>query len=88
MNAIVVRVTIKNREKAEGLLKEQIVPNISQSPGFVAGYWTNPGGDKGAAMIVFESEEAATNVAETIRQAPNEHITFDSIEIAEVVAHA
>ena len=88
MHAIVVRVTVSDREAAEGMLKKQIVPNISQSPGFVAGYWTNPGGDQGAAMIVFESEEAATNVAEMIRQAPNEHVTFDSVEIAEVTAHA
>lgn len=88
MHAIVVRVTIDDREQAEKFLKEQVVPNVSQAPGFVAGYWTNVGGDKGASMIVFESEEAANAVVERIRQAPAEHVAFDSIEVAEVVAHA
>jgi hypothetical protein len=88
MHAIVIRVTINDREKAEGLLKEQVVPNVSQAPGFVAGYWTNLGGDNGASMIVFESEDAAKAVAETLRQAPAEFVTFDSLDVAEVIAHA
>jgi hypothetical protein len=88
MHALVIRVTINDRESAEAFLKEQIVPSVSQTPGFVAGYWTNIGGDKGASMIVFESEEAAAGVVERIRQAAAEFVTFDSIDVAEVVAHA
>jgi hypothetical protein len=88
MHALVIRVTIHDREKAEEFLKEQVVPNVSQAPGFVAGYWTHPGEGKGASMIVFESEEAAAGVEERIRQAPAEFVTFDSIEVAEVIAHA
>ncbi len=88
MHAIAIRVTLKDREKAEAKLREEIVPKVSGAPDFVAGYWTNPGGDKGIAMIVFESEEAATNVMNMIRETPNEYVTFDGIEIAEVIAHA
>lgn len=88
MHAVVIRVTIKDREAAEGMLREQIVPTVSQAPGFVAGYWTNAGGDQGRAMIVFESEDAATGAAERIGETPAEFVAFDSIEVAEVVAHA
>ena len=68
MHAIVVRVEIKDREAAEAFLKDQIVPMVSQAPGFVAGYWTNVGGDHGASMMVFESEDAANGVAERVRE--------------------
>jgi hypothetical protein len=88
MHAVVIRVTIKDREKAEEFLKAQIVPSVSQSPGFVAGYWTHVGEGKGASMIVFESEDAANGVVERIRQAPAEFVSFDSIDVGEVVASA
>jgi hypothetical protein len=88
MYALVIRVSIPDREKAEAFLKDQVVPRVSQAPGFVAGYWAHPGEGRGASMIVFESEDAAKAVAEQIQQAPPELVTFDSIEVAEVVAHA
>ena len=40
MHAVVVRVNIGDSETAEQGLREQVVPRISQVPGFVAGYWT------------------------------------------------
>lgn len=88
MHAIVIRVTVKDRESAERMLNEQVVPTVSQAPGFVTGYWTNLGGDQGASMIVFESEAAAADVVKRIRETPAEFVTFDSIDIAEVIAHA
>ena len=88
MHAVVARASIENRESAERTLKEQIVPMVSELPGFVAGYWTNVGGDQGRSMVVFESEDAAEGVVQRLRDAPPEFVTFDSIEVAEVVAHA
>jgi hypothetical protein len=40
MYAVVVRVNIKdNSGAAETRLREEVVPRVSQAPGFVAGYW-------------------------------------------------
>jgi hypothetical protein len=40
MHAVVVNVTINDDERALSELRENIVPNVSQIPGFVTGYWT------------------------------------------------
>jgi hypothetical protein len=88
MHALLFSVTIKDREQAEKFLKEQLVPGISQAPGFVAGYWTNVGGDQGRAIVVFESEDAAKSVMEQGPRPPEENVTVDSVDLAEVVAHA
>ncbi len=42
------------------VLRERIVPGVSRSPGFVAGYWTHDrSSGKDHTTIVFEGEEAA-----------------------------
>ena len=87
MHAVIVHVTIHDPETASRTLKEQIVPQVSQAPGFVAGYWCAAGSDKGLSLIVLESEDAARAVAERA-QAPGDFITFDSVEVGEIVAHA
>jgi heme-degrading monooxygenase HmoA len=88
MHALVIRVSIADREKAEEFLKAQVVPNVSQAPGFVAGYWAHLGDDKGASMIVFESEDAAKAVEGRLREPPPEFVTFESTDVGEVVASA
>lgn len=89
MHAVVVNVTIKDVEAATAYLREQIVPQVAQAPGLVNAYWAGAGSN-GGAMIVFESEDAANAMAESIRgdeQAPEAAATIDSIEVREVVAH-
>jgi hypothetical protein len=89
MNAVVVRVTVNEPETATNNLREQVVPRVSQAPGFVAGYWTRrEGTDTGLAMILFESEDAATSASEQIQSAPTEGVTIDDVEVREVVEHA
>ncbi len=89
MHAMVFRVTIEaDREEAENVLREQLVPAMSQAPGFVAGYWVNVGGDQGRSMVVFESEEAAQRAAEQVGGPPEGVASVDSFETGEVVAHA
>ncbi len=88
MHAVMFRVTIHDREQAETFLKEQIVPGASQAPGFVAGYWTNVEGNQGASMVVYESEEAARQVADQVERPPADVVTIESVEVGEVVAHA
>ena len=89
MHVAVVSVTINNPEEAVNYLRSEIVPHVSQVPGFVTGHWYGDGQTKGQATIVFESEENANGFAEMLRaqEGPN-HATVDSVEIHEVVANA
>jgi hypothetical protein len=87
MHAVVVRVTIKDPEAATAVLREEVVPQVSQAPGFVAGYWTREG-NGGLSMIVFESEEAARTASERIPSGMPEGVELEGIEVREVVANA
>jgi len=87
MHAVVVNVTISDSESSEGVLREQVVPRVSQLPGFVAGYWTRKD-SSGISMVVFESEENASGAAEIVPNVVPEGVTLDSVEVREVVASA
>lgn len=87
MHAVVVRVTISDADVAEKHLREQVVPGVSQAPGFVAGYWTRKD-DSGLGMVVFESEDAATDMAERVPSMVPDVVTLQDTEVREVVAHA
>jgi len=88
MHAVVVRVTINDFEAGLANLRDEVVPRVSQAPGFVAGYWLRPVDDQGLGVIVFEAEEAAKNVAEQVQAPPDNAVTLESVEVREVVAHA
>jgi hypothetical protein len=62
MHAVVVNVTINDREAAESELRDQLVPWASQTPGFVTGYWTIKD-NTGLTMIMYESEDAANHMS-------------------------
>lgn len=87
MYAVVVRVTVNELERAQEELNNQVVPNVSKAPGFVAGYWTRSG-NEGLSMVIFESEEAARQMADRVPQTVPEFVTFESAEVREVVASA
>lgn len=87
MYSVVTHANIHDREAATQALQEQIIPRVSQAPGFVAGYWNALGPDKGVSVVVFESEDQARAAADQI-QPPGDFVSFDSVEVAEVVAHA
>jgi len=87
MHAVVVRVSIKDVEDATRALEEQVVPAVSQAPGFVAGYWTRKD-NGGLSMIVFESEDAARTASERIRDGVPDSVDLDGVEVREVVANA
>lgn len=87
MHAVVVRVTINDTESAEKALREEVVPRVSQAPGFVSGSWTRKD-DNGLSMIIFESEDAAKQASERIQQNMPGAVTLDGVEIREVVAQA
>jgi hypothetical protein len=87
MHAVVVRVTINDQDAADAALREQVVPGVSQAPGFVAGYWTRKD-NTGLSMLVFESEEAASATSERIASLVPDTVTLDGVEVREVVANA
>jgi hypothetical protein len=87
MHAVVVRVTVNDPDGAQQRLKEEVVPRASNAPGFQAGYWTREG-QSGLSMIVFDSEENARAAAERIPASVPEGVTFEGIEVREVVASA
>ena len=90
MHAVVVRVNIDDLERGRAFLTEQVVPRVSQAPGFVAGYWTGSGDNSnGLSMMVFESEDAASEVAKMVEsQGAGEGVTLQGTEVREVVASA
>lgn len=87
MHAVVVNVTVHDREAATRALKDQVVPRASQARGFVAGYWVALPNGKGSSVVVFDSQDAARTVAEEL-QPTGDFVTLDSVEVAEVVASA
>lgn len=87
MHAVVVDVTVNDREASVATLREQVVPMVSSVPGFVAGYWMEAGPSNGHSIAVFESEDAARAVAGRV-EAPDGNVTIDNVEVREVVAHA
>ena len=87
MHAVIVRVTISDPEAAERDLREQVVPRASRSPGFVNGYWTRKD-NTGLSMILFESEDTATELSKRIPSMVPEHVTLEGVEVREVVAQA
>ena len=86
MHAVVVNVTIHDREAATTALRDQVVAQVSGAPGFVAGYWVDLGGNRGTSVVAFESEDAARAAAQV--QPPGDFVTLDSVEVGEVVANA
>jgi hypothetical protein len=87
VHAVVVTVSISDHEVAEGHLREQVVPGVSQAPGFVAGYWTRKD-DSGLGIVVFESEDAARAMSERVPSMAPDVVTIEDIDVREVVAHA
>ena len=87
MHAVVVQVTVNDAEAATAFLNDELVPRVSQAPGFVAGYWVRLG-DNGRSIVVFESEDAANAALENVNRQPGDFVTVESAEVGEVVASA
>lgn len=86
MHAVVVKVRITDTGSAESALREQVVPRVSQAPGFVAGYWTRKD-NTGLSIVIFESEETADSVSEQVKSMAPEGVSVEDVEVREVVAH-
>ena len=87
MRAVVVNVTINDPEAAEHALHEQLVPRVSQLPGFVTGYWTIKD-NTGLTMLIFETEDAANRMSQQAHATVPPAMTLDKVEVREIAAHA
>jgi hypothetical protein len=87
MHAVVVRVNVPDPENSQEELKTRVVPAVSQSPGFVAGYWTLKD-NKGLSMTVYESEDAARQASERVGERLPQGVELQDVEVREVVANA
>jgi hypothetical protein len=87
VHAVVVNLTISDREAAERALHEQLVPRVSGAAAFVAGYWTIKD-NSALSIFVFETEEAANRMSEQAAAGVPSGVVLDGIEVREVVAHA
>lgn len=90
MHAVVTNVTVNDEATGTARLRDEIVPQLSSAPGFIAGYWVRLSGGKGTSIVSFESEGAAQTMVDMIRARPtvDDSVTIDTIEIGEVVASA
>jgi hypothetical protein len=87
MHAVIVNVTITDPETAAHALREQLVPRVSQLPGFVTGYWTIKD-NTGLTMLIFDSEAAANAMSEMAKATVPDAMTLEDVEVREVAAHA
>ena len=87
MYAVVVNVSITDVQEAQLELREQVVPMVSQVPGFVSGVWTENGEGTGHSVVVLESEDAANAMAQQVRSA-SMSVTVDDVSVHEVFARA
>ena len=88
MHAVVTSLTVNDPEAARSQMRENVVPGVSRTPGFVAGYWTGGGDGGGLSFVVFESEEAAKSLSDRVPSLLTDAVTIKNIEVREVVAHA
>jgi hypothetical protein len=87
MHAVVVRVTIKEQEAATNYLRSEVVPRVSQAPGFTHGYWTQKD-NTGLAMILFEAEDNAQAASQQVPNLIPDSVSLEGVEVREVVAQA
>jgi hypothetical protein len=89
VHAVIVRVTIRDREAAQQRLDQDVVPQVSQAPGFQAGYWTWKD-NTGLSMVIVDSEDAANQIADRAREMVGsiDAVSLEDVEVREIVAHA
>jgi hypothetical protein len=89
VHAIVVTVKIEPGHDVEAAeqLQTNVLPQVKATPGVVSAYWLAPVEGRGLSLVLLENEEAARSAAAMIPNAPRpDFVSFDSIEVREVVA--
>jgi hypothetical protein len=86
MYAALATVSITDYEHARRLLHDDVLPTITDVPGFVSGHWLAPVDGRGMSILVFETEDEARAMAEQMPAGRelNEYVTIQSVEVREV----
>ncbi len=89
-NVVFVNVDARQADPARRGLYEHVIPRISQTAGFVTGYWLEPLDGKGISVTLWESEQAARKAAGRIQppSSPTTGVKVDRIETREVIGQA
>ncbi len=91
MHAAFMSVTFSDGGEAAEVLRQQVIPNTSGTPGFVSGFWAGDleAGGRGMALLLFENEEEAQTYTDEIPRGSGGGVQkVDDIFIAEVVGRA
>ena len=90
MHAVVVNANVHDVDRATQRLHDEVVPRVSQAPGFVAAYWIRTPGPRGLSIIVFDSEENARATASRLQAdgSGTDAVTLEGVDVHEVVANA
>ena len=86
MYAAMATVSISDYEKARRVLHDDVLPTVSDIPGFVSGHWLAPVDGTGMEILIFETKDEAQEMAAQMppgRQV-NEFVTVVSVEVREV----
>jgi hypothetical protein len=86
MYATLATVSISDYEHARRYLHDDVLPTITEVPGFVSGHWLAPVDGQGLSILVFDTEDEARAMAEQMPAGRelNEYVTVQSVEVREV----
>ena len=89
-NVVFVNIDASQADPARRGLHEHVIPRISHTAGFVAGYWLEPVDGKGISVTLWESEQAAREAAGFIQpdSSSTTGVKLDRIETREVIGQA
>jgi hypothetical protein len=59
MYAALATVSITDYEKARRILHDDVLPTVSEIPGFVSGHWLAPVDGRGLSILIFETDGEA-----------------------------
>jgi hypothetical protein len=79
----------RNEEEGVKFLESDVLPQLKQFPGVVGGYWLATKDLESLAVVFFDNEAAARQMADVgLPQAPPPPgATLGDIEVREVIAH-
>jgi hypothetical protein len=86
MHASLVNLTIDpaHAAAAAAALMNDILPEITSAPGFVAGYWLEPAEGRGFSMVLFDTEEQAVQSMAQTSSWSVSGVTIDDVEVRRV----
>jgi len=84
-----VRLAEGMQEQAREGLRDEVLPRVKAAPGFVAGYWFAPDGDRGSSVVFWDTKEAADAMAAQLQPGahPAPPVTVEQVDVVEVIAH-